>query len=542
MRTAMFDSEFYPTPKVLADKMLAKVKKFSEVGSVLDPSAGKGDLLVAARNRRTSGRTIEFYAIEKSRELCAVIESLKVSTPYRNDKVDLNAKVLDNDFLEYAGGDHFDLILMNPPFSNGDEHLLHAINITINGQIVCILNAETILNPYSNKRKELQRKLQELNADVEIIEDAFVDAERKTNVKVALIYININRTVEDFFGLDPEVIEDKFHANIIEEETGLVKSETVDAVISRYNVSREEGIKFILQYAKSSKHFNDQLSLSVFSHDARDHDQETEIPVLISKYLKNLRRKYWLDLLDHPAITEKMTAKRRSDYQAQLQRNTSMEFSEKNLREFIARLHNNYDFAIKEAVVDVFDKMTRQHSWYPETKKNILHFNGWKTNSAHKANKKCILPGFNYISYGSYSLSYSSERELDEIDKVIAYFEPVKKFPLGGDSYLKMSEAIKFALKNKETKQIESEFFIVNLYKKGTAHLTFKDEGILRRFNQFAAQRKRWLPPNYGKSSSEMSKEELDVIDSFQGLETYDKLVCIGAIKPESLAIEMKLT
>ena len=40
---------------------------------------------------------------------------------------------------------------MNPPFSEGDKHLLKAINIMKNGgQIVCILNAETIKNPYSN--------------------------------------------------------------------------------------------------------------------------------------------------------------------------------------------------------------------------------------------------------------------------------------------------------------------------------------------------------------------------------------------------------
>jgi hypothetical protein len=81
---------------------------------------------------------------------------------------------------------------MNPPFSNGDKHLLKAIEMQQNGgKIVCLLNAETLKNPYSNIRKELINQLEKYNSKVEFIQDAFSSAERKTNVETALIFIDI---------------------------------------------------------------------------------------------------------------------------------------------------------------------------------------------------------------------------------------------------------------------------------------------------------------------------------------------------------------
>jgi 16S rRNA G966 N2-methylase RsmD len=60
------------------------------------------------------------------------------------------------DFLTFEPDTNYDYIFLNPPFSNGDEHLLKAWDIAKNTTIVCILNAETVRNPYSQKRKALQ--------------------------------------------------------------------------------------------------------------------------------------------------------------------------------------------------------------------------------------------------------------------------------------------------------------------------------------------------------------------------------------------------
>lgn len=182
----MFDNQFYPTPLALASRMVAKVQNRSDIGEVLDPSGGKGDLLDAYKGGRHhyGYDPTKMFAIEVNRDLRSILRGKGYT-------------VIDHDFLAWSGPDKFDLILMNPPFADGDKHLLKAIDIMYSGQIVCLLNAETLRNPYTNSRSELLRKLEELDAEIEFVQGAFQFAERKTDVEVALIYINIDRKIEE---------------------------------------------------------------------------------------------------------------------------------------------------------------------------------------------------------------------------------------------------------------------------------------------------------------------------------------------------------
>ncbi len=77
---------------------------------------------------------------------------------------------------------------MNPPFADGAKHVLKAWEILFDGEIVAILNAETLKNPYSKERK-LLFKLIEQYGEVEYLQQIFagVDAERQTNVEIAYL-------------------------------------------------------------------------------------------------------------------------------------------------------------------------------------------------------------------------------------------------------------------------------------------------------------------------------------------------------------------
>ncbi len=67
----------------------------------------------------------------------------------------------------------------------------------------------------------------------------------------------------------------------------------------------------------------------------------------------------------------------------------------------------------------------------------------------------------------------------------------------------------------------------MTFYKKGTCHITFTNEELLKKFNIFGSQKKGWLPPSYGKKHySEMDKEEKAVIDEFEGEVSYNKTMC----------------
>src|SRR5690625_3480490 len=102
-----------------------------------------------------------------------------------------------DDFLTYETYKEYDFIIMNPPFSNGVDHVLKELELAENQlsrcEIFAILNKETINNAYSSKRQELLRKLDEHGAVIRYVSEAFSDAERKTDVEVALIHVKVEK-------------------------------------------------------------------------------------------------------------------------------------------------------------------------------------------------------------------------------------------------------------------------------------------------------------------------------------------------------------
>jgi len=105
----MFDPEFYPTPTNLVFDMIApylsRVNAYHTPMNILEPSAGSGAILDVLKNVINSNRNIHLFAIEQSLELQAMLRGKKYN-------------LIDTDFLSYTKDMEFDLIVMNPPFSN----------------------------------------------------------------------------------------------------------------------------------------------------------------------------------------------------------------------------------------------------------------------------------------------------------------------------------------------------------------------------------------------------------------------------------------
>ena len=125
------NNEFYPTPKTLLDKIFAGVN-WREIETVLEPSAGKGDMASYIREqyRKASYQDADIDCIEQDSNLAHILKGE-------------GFPVIHDDFLKFHTGKQYDLIAMNPPFSNGDEHLLKALDLQKHGgYIICILNAD----------------------------------------------------------------------------------------------------------------------------------------------------------------------------------------------------------------------------------------------------------------------------------------------------------------------------------------------------------------------------------------------------------------
>lgn len=513
------DLDFYPTPDSLIAKMLSGIDIGYTVQTILEPSAGKGDIL----RRLGFGSEKSYY--RKSLD----IDCIEIDPNLRQILKGIdNIHIVHDDFLTYQAFKQYDLIIMNPPFSNGDVHLLKALDMQKDGgQIVCILNAETIRNPYTERRKELVKKLNEYGAQIEYIQNAFSTAARKTNVEIALIRVKIERTVgeSEIYNRmkEAEQVKEEYDVNV----TDLAVTGFIKAAVAQFNVEVKSGLELIRTYKELVPHMRtgfdeeDPLGKDPILRLMNCHKENKWDALSINEFLKDVRYKYWKALLANPKFVGKLTTTLQEKYQKQVEKLSNYDFSEFNIYELATELNANVKSGIEEEIVKMFDRLTEEHTWYPECQKNRHLYTGWKTNKAHKIDKKVIIPCYGVFSswYGSPDV-YEARKTLEDIERILNFLDG------GMTQNVDIGEQLKTAFDCGQTKNIELKYFKATFYKKGTVHLVFTNPELIDRFNIYAGQRKSWLPPSYGKKSyTNMTAEEKTVIDSFQGEESYNKVL-----------------
>ena len=573
-------SEFYPTPKELVDRMLEKID-WKKVETVLEPSAGKGDILRGIA-RKFDGRYVNVDAIELDPNLRALLKYnfseeaeqqiekskdaiLKARGPfseqnwrtrmysYYDDKdrirydypeeeqeqlkeLDDQKKgffpcgihVVHDDFLTYTAYKQYNAIVMNPPFSNGDKHLLKALEMQkTGGQIACLLNAETLKNPYTTVRKHLLDLLTKYNADIEYIPSAFADAERSTNVEVALVYVDIPYSDEDgvLSIYDRLKKEEHYEEPTYEDARALEVTDFIAAIVNRYKLEIEAGIELIKTYNRMKPYLHNTIDGAentcryggsiIQLKDCAWHD------LTINAYVRDVRLKYWTALLKNKKITGKLTSTLQQAYSQRVANYADYDFSEFNILTLVAEMNANIKSGVEAEIDKMYDKLTEEHSYYPECQKNRHLFTGWKTNKAWKIDKKCILPVYGvFDGWDGKPRVYDAYNALSDIERVLNFFDGhmSAEVDLAGqlDRYFRTGI----------TKNIPCKFFNVTFYKKGTVHIVFTCPELIDRYNIYMAKQRNWLPPCYGtKQYEEMSAEEQAVVDSFQGKDAYEKVM-----------------
>lgn len=120
--------EFFPTPDAVVD-MMHEIADIKGEMKVLEPSIGKGAII-----NRLKGRVlVAVHGVEKMSE----------NFNYMNDQNWLDGLV-HADFLTVPQFKHFDRVLMNPPFSKGQDvkHVTHALGfLKPGGRLVAIMGA-----------------------------------------------------------------------------------------------------------------------------------------------------------------------------------------------------------------------------------------------------------------------------------------------------------------------------------------------------------------------------------------------------------------
>jgi len=596
-------TEFYPTPPELVAEMIKGIK-LTDIESVLEPSAGKGDIAdficymrycvshrmgsyrykdpifeeyvaykityeemiykymttqwIADYNKRKYSQDEDErrYLIGDIREGCEKLDvnCIEVDDGLRAILKDKDYTVIGSDFLEFNGDEHFDLIIMNPPFSNGDEHLLHAINVAkkTGGKIICLLNRQTLDNPYSNWRKELKKQLDFYNAEIEYVSGAFKQAERQTDVECAIVRIDIP---SPFNNAHSTILDELEEMEITVDEPDYNTSEIVTA-----DYMRQAVLMYKKEIAMGKRLYEEYLAVSphislYFASDEKElpsYKRGAHIGLVDgrgkafewNKYVYSVRYKYWYELLHKPAFIGNLTSNLKEQYFADIKEYAKKDFSLSNIYAVRIDMLKSVAQGIEDKIISLFEKLTYKHSM--EASGNVHYFSGWKSNSAFIINPRVVVPWCRCWDsiWGKFKYNfYDGEigRILDDIEKCFDFLD-------GGENEIQrdLHHWLEAYEKTQTTKNLHFKYFDVNVYKKGTVHIKFTDLDVLKKFNIYGCMKKGWLPPSYGKKTYKaMDEEERRVIDEFEGEESYNQTFAQRErfiVSPESKVLMLEET
>lgn len=525
------NKDLYPTPKNIIDKMLCDLD-FTMIKSILEPSAGTGNIVDELKQKeKLYSNTYNKFTFD--------IDCIEIEQNLQYILKGKNYRVVHDDFLTYNTMKEYDLIIMNPIFSNGCKHLLKALEMQKRngGAVVCLLNAETLKNPCTNERLDLQRKLTEYNAKIEFIQDAFVDAERKTAVEIALVRVQLPEVQRESFILDGLRKAQEQREVEETESTQLIDNDFFKAIVNQYQLEIEAGIKLIKEYFAIQPFILSEFGKDertgetiqkggcILSLDIGSNCNKYSNKLSVNEYIKEVRGKYWKALFENPKFTGQLTNNLRQDFYNKVEELSDYDFSLYNIYQLKIDMQKKVVKGIEDTIIELFDELSYKYHWLDETSKNIHYYNGWKTNKGWIINKKVIIPlsGFRDLEYswGGFKPTHRDViSKLQDIEKCFNYLDG------GLTDAVNLEESLKFAEEYEETKNIQLKYFTVTFYKKGTCHITFNNEELLKKFNIFGSQHKGWLPPSYGKKAyKDMTIEEKAVINEFEGEKEYNKVI-----------------
>lgn len=520
------NKDFYPTPEALFRRLVGRDLRYSS-GKILEPSAGKGDMI---RYITSANRYAQVDAIENDSRLVAQLYADGINVVW-------------DDFLTYETYKEYDYIVMNPPFSNGVDHVLKALALAESQlshcRIYAILNKETLNNVYSNKRKELLRRLDAHGADVEYVSEGFANAQRRTDVEVALIRVDV--VPED----EGKTIYERVIGGLNDGDTSASKEteEALSTALSTYVKAHEVAEKLndiermVKEYELACKYVRGAYSafsrkeqfISYVNEANKSIEEEREREraeaegeeldgnyrhgkfgsVVQLRYtaedlnseLERLRRGYWELILNTDDFLKHLTNEASVKLNRQIEAASDLEINLANIRMLLTAIQANHVEMLTDSVVAMFEKITQYHM--NQYSSNIHYYNGWKTNDAYKINKKIVIPISHEFSptwdfAESYDKLHTGVRNyVDDMVKAFQLIDPTVSgefAPVGGQVNVRKQE-------------FENDLLRFKMFLNGNIHVWFKDEVLLAKLNYFCGQHFAWIPSQDEVKTDEKARE-----------------------------------
>lgn len=529
----MFGIDFYPTKKETIQQMLMDVIVNDKV--CFEPEAGSGNIVDYLKEAGAK----EVIACEIDSDLRSIL--------------DRKCRVIENDFLEVTSDmiSHVDLIVMNPPFSQMEKHILHAWEIAPAGcEIISLCNSSLLENSYSKLREQI-RDIVKYNGSSESFGRCFSDSDRQTDVSVSCIRLYKQGAGEcefdGYFDLTEEE-EEKC------EMPGIMSYNYVRDVVGRYT----DAVNLFNDVAAMNERMNSLISpiagtlriqFGAFNIESNGRNTSTDR----NTFKKELQKSAWLTLFNEFKMEKFITTKVKEKLNIFIEKRTHVPFTMKNISLMIEMIIGTSEDMMNQVLVEAFEKICSFSS------ENSTAGEKWKTNSDYVINKRfikpCVCEWDKRWPTDKVNISYNGGNAFDDIVKALCrltgenyddyislstFFSCPYKLQrkdgsfMGGYEYSfrdmdgfrgvveKKKELLKAGIEVEIVKTgqewgqwVDWGFFRVRGYKKGTMHFEFKDDRVLELFNRKVAQIKGWRLPKSTTKAYRAKKEGVTLFNQF---------------------------
>jgi hypothetical protein len=506
--------QFYPTPADLAARMIAKftTSPVSRDARVLEPSAGDGALARALVEAAKLER--ERIMAEHGRNCYYRLDPVKVDfieiDMRRHDALrsisDVRGEVIGLDFLQFRGSlAPYTHVLGNPPFADGVHHLLRAWDGLFAGELVFLLNAETVRNPFSKERRRLVDLIDQ-HGDVEFVQDAFLGlgVEREANVEVAIVHLT--KTVDlqhDVIGsildgLDDDALHDTGGAGVaagIHANQLAIAGDVIERTARVFDLAVRAMRETVVAQVRSG-YFARLVGETMAQRNAEEAadkslDMVQAIRDGIAKGYTDLKDRAWAEVLRSSKVSAKLSAKAQQRLESDFERIKRLDFSVSNVYAFLIGLVESQGEINLQMMLDTFDEITKYHT------DNTVWYCGWKSNDKHRTagmrlkTTRFILPGFG-SNWSGDTLDYGALQRLHDFDKVFALLDGKRVESVHGLADVFQSSAAILA----GGERLASDYFEVRWYPKaGTVHFFARQRDLIDRLNRIVGRHREWLPP-----------------------------------------------
>ncbi len=504
--------QFFPTPPALSTRMIAKFTgdPFGRDARILEPSAGNGGLVKALTEAHEAKHreAMRCHRSYWSRDTLHVdfIEIDMGKHAALRDLDGVNGEVVGLDFLQFSGSlAAYNFILMNPPFNMGAHHVLKAWDGLYEGEIVALLNAETVKNPFSKERQRLV-DLIEQHGDVEFVRDAFKGegVEREADVEVAIVHLTKNADLQhDVIGDVLNTLQgDALHvtggsgefANMAHNQELAIPGDVIVMTERAFKAAVTAMRESVIAQARAA-YFSRLVGKTMAQRNGEAKDDQPKemsksIRAGIASGYDELKDRAWSEVLHSTQMSSKLSSKAQQRLESDFGRIKRLDFSAVNVYSFLIGLIESQGDMHLQMACDCFDEITKYHE------DNTVWYMGWKSNGKHRTAgrrikmTRFILPRFSGI-WGGKNIDHDGLQRLADFDKVFEVLDGKAAGSTFGLSQLFHRSATTLA----GGERLSSAYFDVRWYPgRGTIHFFPRRKDLVERLNRLVGRFRQWLP------------------------------------------------